>query len=192
MGKVVARRLTFEEYLKMPETMRRYEIIDGVMRMTPAPSGRHQLVAFRLARILADFVEARGLGVVLMAPFDVILSREPLRTRQPDILFLSKERGGEPEKVLELPFLEVGPDLVVEVLSPSEGGAELEEKILDYCRIGVRECWLVRPEEGVVEVLRLSECGPERIGVFGRGEAARGEVLPGLEVSVDEIMGPRR
>lgn len=189
MGKVEARRITFEEYLKMPETMRRYEIVEGVMRMTPAPSGRHQLVVGRLYRLLAEHVERRGLGVVMVAPFDVVLSREPLKARQPDVLFLSRERGGSEEEVKRMAFLEVGPDLVVEVLSPSEGGEDLEEKILDYCKAGVRECWLVRPEEGAVEVLRLSEEGPRRLGVFAREEKMRSEVLPGLDLKVEEILG---
>ena len=189
MGKVGARRLTFEEYLRMPETTRRYEIIDGVMRMTPAPSVRHQLIVGRIYRRLAEHVESKRLGVVIHAPVDVLLSREPLRTRQPDILFLSRERGGEEERVSEMPFLEVGPDLVVEVLSPSESRTELEEKVLDYCRSGVRECWLVRPEEGEIEVLRLAKEGAQRIGVYGRNEEIRSEVLPNLRLKVKDVLG---
>ena len=188
---VEGRVITFEEYLRMPEVKGRYEIIDGVMRMTPAPSMEHQWLLKRLYNLLDDFVSRRGLGVVFFAPVDVVIAREPLRTRQPDLLFLSKERGGVPSRgaFKGRHFLEAGPDLVVEVLSPSETREEVEEKLADYCRIGVRECWIVSPEAETVEVLRLTAEGPERIGLFGRGDVARGEVLEGFEVKVDEIFG---
>ncbi len=193
MAKAVTKeeRLTFEDYLKMPEVKGRYEIVDGVMRMTPAPNIEHQWIVGRLFKILDRFVEERRLGVVLMAPVDVVISRQPLRTRQPDVLFLSRERGGKPEaaEFRSLPFLEVGPDLVVEVLSPSETRADIEEKIADYCQLGVRECWVVSPEARTVEILRLSKERPERVGIFGRGERAKSEALPEFEIEVDEIFG---
>ena len=66
-------------------------------------------------------VSESGLGVVLVAPIDLIIQRSPLRIRQPDILYLSAERTGVKERaeLKGLPALEMSPDLVVEILSPS-------------------------------------------------------------------------
>src|SRR5688500_5755161 len=118
----VTHPLAYEEWRSLPETNRPYEIVDGVMRMPPAPSSDHQWTVFRFGRKLADHVEERILGVVLPAPVDVVLQRDPLRTRQPDLLFLSTERTGirGRAELQRMPLLEVAPDLVVEVLSPGD------------------------------------------------------------------------
>ena len=185
---VKARALTYEEYTALPETMGRYEILDGVMLMAPAPSIRHQETVLRIAEFLRKFSRERGLGTVLVAPVDVVISREPLRVRQPDVLFVSAERC-PPERLIEMERVEgFGPDLVVEVLSPSESGEALKEKLEDYARIGVRECWLVEPVAKTVEVLSLSERGAERLGLFGKGEAIRSRVLEGLTLPVDFVL----
>lgn len=181
--------LTLEEYLQMPEVKGRYEIVEGVMRMTPAPSVKHQWLLYRLSRVVGGFVEQKGLGVVLFAPVDILISKEPLRTRQPDLLFLSKERGGEPDKIRGKQFFDEGPDLVVEVLSPSELREEVEEKLEDYRRVGVRECWVVSLEGETVEVLKLGREEVKRARLYGRGDVVRSEVLEGLEFRVEEIFG---
>ena len=86
--------LTYEDYLLMPQIHQPSEIIQGELRMTPAPSPDHQWVAMNIYTLLRQFVAKRGLGVVLAAPCDVIISRSPLQTRQPDVLFLNAERTG--------------------------------------------------------------------------------------------------
>jgi Uma2 family endonuclease len=85
--------LTYREYLKTPEIKARYDIVDGVMTMAPAPTVTHQRILLRLVRLLDQFVSEQQLGEVLLAPVDVIIGREPLRTRQPDLLFVSNERA---------------------------------------------------------------------------------------------------
>ena len=85
-----AKKLTFEEWLNLPETKERYEIVDGVMYVPPGPSVDHQWIQYEVAARLGQFVRPRGMGVVLTAPLDVMIQREPLRVRQPDILFLEQ------------------------------------------------------------------------------------------------------
>ncbi|MCH8282412.1 MAG: Uma2 family endonuclease, partial [Chloroflexi bacterium] len=145
-------RLTYEEYLKGPEIKARYDIVDGVMIMAPAPSVNHQQVLGNLYTHLRLFILAQALGKVLFAPLDVVIQREPLRTRQPDLLFVSNERS----EILGQ-MVEGAPDLVVEVLSPSNSRADVEAKLADYGGLGVRECWLVSPEGITVEVLTWAE-----------------------------------
>lgn len=184
---VKARALSYEEYLALPETMARYDILDGVMVMTPAPTIWHQEVVLRIAEFLRGFSRGKGLGTVLVAPVDVVISKEPLRVRQPDVLFVSAERC-PPERLMEMERIEgFGPDLVVEVLSPSESKEALAEKLRDYARAGVRECWLVEPATRTVEVLALSGEGARRTGLFRSGQVARSEVLEGFSLPVDAL-----
>jgi len=185
---VEVKLITYQEYLAMPEIKRRYEIIDGEMIMPPAPTIGHQWFMMNILDVLRPFVKERKLGVVLAAPVDVVIRREPLRTRQPDILYLSFERSGKtPAELIPMPMLEIPPDLVVEVLSPSETRRTVADKLQDYTSIGVREAWLVSPEAETVEVLRLSPEGAATIKIFGVGEMLRSEILAGFTLSIEEI-----
>ena len=98
------RRLTYEEYLSLPETKVRYEIVDGVMVMSPSPTVEHQRILRKIFLALHQFAEESGLGEVFFAPLDILVRREPLRTRQPDLLFVSTERTtilGRSSKVVQ-------------------------------------------------------------------------------------------
>src|SRR5688572_22127119 len=86
------RKLTYGDYLLLPEDGQRHEILDGEHYVTASPFFRHQFSAGRLHLRLGGFVEEHDLGIVLFAPFDVLLS--PYDVVQPDLLFISKERAG--------------------------------------------------------------------------------------------------
>jgi Uma2 family endonuclease len=182
-------KVTFEAYLTLPETKQRYEIVDGVLIMPPAPTLAHQWFSKRIFSRLDNFVEERGLGVVLFAPVDLLIQREPLRTRQPDILYLSAERTGIRglAELQGLQFLEIPPDLVVEVLSPSNTRRDIEAKLEDYRRIGVRECWLASPEAETIEVLSLSGAESGIASVFGINEALRSSILGDFTLHLKEV-----
>ena len=87
------RRLTYEEYLKTPEIKARFDIVAGVMTIAPTPTVAHQRILGNLFWKLDQFVSEQQVGEVLFAPVDVIVQRDPLRTRQPDLLFVSNERA---------------------------------------------------------------------------------------------------
>lgn len=177
-----AKNLTFEEWMALPETKQRYEIVDGVLLMPPAPTADHQWIMLEISVRLRSFVKERDLGVVLPAPVDLLIQREPLRTRQPDILYLSADKTGirGRDQLQGLQFLEIPPDLVVEVLSPSNTSRDVEDKLRDYGRIGVREAWLVNLEDETIEVLRLSADTATTAATFGVDETLRSEVLAGF------------
>ena len=152
------KRITLADYLLMPELNHPYEIIDGEMVPSPAPTPAHQIIGANIFIPLSQYVRAKELGVVLFAPVDIILQRDPLRTRQPDVLFIHKDNlpGTSLDDLEGLQLLEITPDLVIEVLSPSDTKRVLTGKLADYQRIGVKECWLASRETRSVEVLRLS------------------------------------
>ncbi len=191
MSSIGAKRLTFETWRALPETKQRYEIVDGVMLMPPGPTADHQWGLSEIFLRLRSFVDDKGLGVVLPAPLDLLIQRDPLRTRQPDILYLSAERTGIKGRaeLRGLQFLEVAPDLVVEVLSPSNSRRDIENKLEDYSQIGARECWLVSPEAETVEVLRLSADEAASTAIFGVDGSLSSEILLDFVLPIREIFG---
>ena len=186
-----AKKLTFDAWQALPETKQRYEIVDGVLIMPPAPTPDHQWVMMELAVRLIGFVSERGAGVVLAAPVDLLIQREPLRTRQPDILYLNAERTGIRGRadLQGLQFLEIPPDLVVEVLSPSNTRQDIESRLNDYRRIGVMECWLVSPEAETIEVRKLSAEGDSTLDIFGIEGTLSSQVLGDFSLPVRGIFG---
>ena len=176
-------RLTYQEYLKEPETMLRCEIVDGEVIMSAAPNPYHQRTSKRTLLPLERFVTGQGIGEVLYAPLDIIIQRDPLRTRQPDLLFISNERSD----IIQDDRIHGGPDLVVEILSPGNSRADIESKLADYARTGVRECWLFAPQGQTVEVLQLDGGEWKRLSIRGVGEDVDTVVLRGLVLPVSEI-----
>ena len=183
------KKISFEDYLLMPEINHPYEIIDGELMPSPAPIPAHQRMSANIFKRLDEHVEAENLGIVLFAPIDIILQRHPLRTRQPDVLFIHRDKlsGTGFDAIEELQILEIGPDLVVEVLSSSDTEKVLSGKLADYQRIGVKECWLVSREARSVEVLQLTKEQSQSLGHFGLGETIRSQVLPNFQLIVNAI-----
>ena len=175
-------RLTLEEYLKTPEIEGRFDVIDGVIIMAAAPRLIHQIINGNMHFILRQFVNERELGIVLFAPTDVLIRRAPLRMRQPDLLFI---RSGRYDRTGQ--FVEETPDLVIEIISPTNTRRHVEEKLLDYAAIGVPECWRVLPEEETVEVLALADGEWQPIGLYARDDRLRSTVLTGLDVEVSQF-----
>jgi Uma2 family endonuclease len=186
MAEVAQKVLTWDEYVRgEPADLERYEIVDGVVIELPAPSVGHQRVVRRLLRLLEDFVSSRSLGEIFPTLLDVVVQRNPIRTRQPDLLFVCAEIAPNLDKQQER--LEFAPDLVIEVLSPSDSLAELLKKLNDYHRIGVKEVWLVNPLTRTVEVLARQEGGWELVGVFKETETVQSRVLSELNLPVAQI-----
>jgi len=84
-------------------------------------------------------------------------------------------------------LLEVAPELVIEILSPSDTREKIQRKLSDYQKISVQECWLVSPEAETIEVLKLESNNIERIDIFGIGDQVQSEVLPELALQADVI-----
>ena len=106
------KKITLADYLLMPELNYPYEIINGEMMPSPAPTPAHQIIGANIFSPLSQYVKTKELGVVLFAPVDIILQRDPLRTRQPDVLFIHKDNlpGTSLDDLEELQLLEITPD----------------------------------------------------------------------------------
>jgi Uma2 family endonuclease len=173
-------RFTYEDYVLLPEDGR-YEVIDGELFLTPAPTPFHQLVKSRIERLLQDHVESAELGIVLDAPCDVVLSR--FDVLQPDIFFVSAER----RSVIGEKFISDAPDLVVEILSPGTRKRDRIFKAKRYARFGVREMWIADPDRKTVEVFVNNGDAFQREALYASEGVLRSPLLPGLEVPLARV-----
>lgn len=125
------------------------ELVDGrIVPMTPT-AWKHGRIELRLAAKLDDFVASRGLGWVMTGEVGLYTRRNPDRVRGADIVFLSRARA--PEEPAP-GFLETAPDLVAEIVSPSDRWQDVRQKIEEYFSIGVEQVWIVEPEDRLVIV----------------------------------------
>jgi len=185
--------MTYEEYLASPEEMRRYDIIDGYkvyrlygVKQLPNPTVEHQEIQGNLYVPFRNFARSTGLGRALQPPCDVLIRRNPTRSRQPDLLFISNKRFGDRSRADAAP-LSPAPELVVEILSPSDTRRVQQAKLTDYASVGVDECWLVSPEAQSVEVLRREGTGFVPVAIYGQGQTVTAVTFADLTVSVDDI-----
>ncbi|HEY0556552.1 MAG TPA: Uma2 family endonuclease, partial [Thermoanaerobaculia bacterium] len=132
-------KLTYRDYVLIPEDGKRHEIIDGEHYVSPAPFVPHQDLLVELTLRLAGFVKAHRLGRLLVAPTDVLLSLHDIV--QPDLLFVSNERAA----IVELKNIQGAPDLVIEILSRSTSRLDKGPKLQAYDRTGVAEYWIFDP-----------------------------------------------
>ncbi len=178
------RKLTYQDFVQIPDDRDRHEILDGVHYVTPPSVVFHQEISANLFLLLATFVREHKLGSVLYPPIGVVLSAHDIV--QPDILFVSNQR----RQILTEPNIQGAPDLVIEILSPSTRRRDETLKRRRYEEGGVAEYWLVDPRRKAIRILRRLE-GP---GFSEAGElfAASDDtlttpLLPGLEISVREV-----
>ena len=177
--------MTAEQLIELPDDGLRRELVDGELREM-APAGyRHGRVAARVARRLDEFVQARQLGGVAGAETGFRLTRQPDTVRAPDVSFVAAHRLPSDDDELD-GFLELAPDLVVEVVSPPDRATEVTEKALAWLAAGVALAWVVHPRQRLVAVYTPGGT----VTHVGEGEALDGgDVLPGLRLPVADLFG---
>jgi Uma2 family endonuclease len=141
----VKRRWTVEDLQDLPDDGNRYEVIDGELFVTPAPTWRHQDAVLRMSRMIANHLEREHVGHVVISPADVVFSRT--RAVQPDFFVVPLADGRPPER-----FEDVGRLLLaVEVLSPSTTRTDRVEKRSLYRTEAVPEYWVVDMDSRTIE-----------------------------------------
>ena len=175
---------TYEEFMALPEGGPvRYEIIDGDLCMTPAPSPRHQEISKNLLFEIERFLRTNPLGKVYASPVDVVFSQEPPQVVEPDLVFVATEHLS----LITEKNLQGVPDLLVEILSPTTSLRDRREKLALYERFGVPEYWIVNPERPTVQVFRLSGERYAPALEFGSGGQLETPLLPGLSIPLSEV-----
>lgn len=158
-----------------------YQIIDGEVVMTPSPSPFHQDIILNLAEKLRPYIRSKHLGKLLLSPLDISFS--DVEVYQPDLAFVRQMRieGVRKDKIETLP------DLVVEVLSPSNAYHDLTHKKEIYAKYGVAEYWIIDPIAETIEIL-VNESGLYRTEALLRKPALlESGMFPGFSMTVEEV-----
>lgn len=174
--------MTADQLAELPDDGRRHELVEGELRTMAPAGGQHGQVALTIGGLVWSHVRQNGLGRCYAAETGFVLHRDPDTVRAPDLAFVSSARSsGEADSG----FLDEVPDLVVEVVSPSDRASEVTQKALVWLDHGVRLVWVVDPRARLVTVHQPGDV----IGLI-RGEDAvldGGEVLPGFRVSLADL-----
>ena len=175
---------TAEELFHLPTVGRRLELVKGkVYEMAPA-GGRHGYTAMNTGMVLGGHVRANGLGRVFAAETGFILRRDPDTVRAPDVAFVSQSQLS----VEEIPdgYIDLAPDLVVEVVSPNDRRREVREKVEGWLNAGVRLVWVLYLAARSAVVYRsLSDVTHLTADGFLDGE----DVVPGFICPLGELFG---
>jgi len=169
--------MTYEEFLEWADEDTLAEWINGEVVMTTPANARHQHIARFLLSVMHPFVEHRGLGVVLSAPFQMKLAHSG---REPDLLFIA----GEHLERLKETYLDGPADLAVEIISPESVARDRGDKFQEYEEAAIPEYWLIDPERKWAEFYRLD--ARRYVVAFGGEEGIfHSEVIPGFWLRVE-------
>ncbi len=177
-----ARRLIVDDLELLPVEREgdRQELIDGELVVTPVPMIMHQIVNGNITSALDRHVRDEGLGRVFHPPTGIRLTATNLLI--PDVSFVALDRL----HILGEKTVDAAPDLVVEILSLGTRRRDQTTKRELYARFGVREYWIVDPEDRTVTVLTLVGDYFEPIPL-GDGGTIHSHVLPGLMLTLDDV-----
>ena len=172
-------RMTYEEFLVWADGTHA-EWVDGEVIVMSPPSERHQNLVGFLTSLLRHFAEAKQLGVILSAPFQMKLATRP-SGREPDLLFIAQEHLDR----LKNTYLDGPADMALEIISPESRARDRGEKFYEYEQAGVREYWLIDPVRKQAEFYRLGDDGIYQIVTVSEDGIFRSAVLDGLSLKVD-------
>jgi Uma2 family endonuclease len=172
--------LTYEEWLKLPEAEGIEEVVNGEIRKMPPNKILHADIVENLADLLKASVDRKTVQV-RVSTFGLVVSRDPLTTRVPDIAVFVRNQVVEQDG-----YIHSAPELIVEVFSPANTRIERAEKLKDYESLGVPEVWVISPEARTVEVLSLQNGRLSTTALLREGQLNPTH-LPGVSVDITGI-----
>lgn len=174
---------TAAELLEL-EDEKRYELVNGEL-LERSMSGDSSRIAMELVMLLGQFVKIHGLGTIFGPDCGFKCfgpAEDPERVRMPDVSFIKSGRISAEQSAAG--YVEVVPDLAVEVVSPNDKASELNEKLEEYLQAGVKLVWIVHPKTRTVAVHRADGSSSR----LHDADALSGEtVVPGFECNVAEL-----
>ena len=174
-------RLTTADLAATPDDGNHYELIEGELFVSRAPSIPHQRIIHNLQMTIGLYLEHQPVGIlipgagIIFSDFDAVI---------PDLIFVSEERRAE---IASGDKLTGAPELIIEVMS---AGTENRQRDLVvkrqlYGKYGVKEYWVIDPENRLVEVYRLQEQSLEKVGSFT--DELTSSLFPDLRLNVQRI-----
>jgi Uma2 family endonuclease len=178
-------RMTADELMRLPDRGVRYELIAGELQEMPPAGGEHGFVGGRTSRRLGAFLDQHpdvG-GELFISEPGFRLARNPDTVRAPDLAYIAAERLLQ----ARVPgYVDLAPDLVVEVVSPNDTASEIQTKVDEWLQAGSRLVWVLYPSTR--SVLTYQPDGAAR--VLHAEDTLTGEsVLPGFACRVGELFG---
>lgn len=177
--------LTADDLLRLNSQGVKGELIRGVLHETVSVGEEHGHIAGILITFLNIHIRPKRLGRTGGTDVGVKIQRDPDTVREPDVYYVSAERL--PLDVRVQGYLEVVPELVVEIVSPSDSDADVREKIAMWLELGVSMALEVRPASRSIAVHRP---GAPAVTLTGDDTLDGGDVLPGFSLPLSEIFDP--
>lgn len=175
-------RMTADEYFALEDDGFLYELVDGVVCMSPSPTPEHQDAATQISAQIATFLNDHLVGKVFVE-LDVNLGQGPTGgdiVYRPDVVFIRAEKVARNRKRIDEP-----PDLAVEIVSDTSRRYDNETKKGDYERAGVMEYWVIDPNRGTMSFYRLRDGRYEL--VQPKGDAFASEAIPGFSLDLSRV-----
>ena len=174
---------TAQQLAAISDDGKRYELVDGALHMMSPAGFRHGRIAGKLLRRIGDYVERHQLGETSAAETGYLIQQDPDTVRAPDVAFVAGDRLQQYAN--HVGYLPLAPDLVAEVVSPSDRSSEVEAKARAWTDAGVRVVLVVDPETSMVREYRSER----QIQVYSDGLVNLNDVLPGFSLDVVELFG---
>lgn len=183
MAPQTSTRLTYEDYLELPDDGRHYELIEGELVLNPTPITRHQWIAGNIYHAIRNYFDDHAIGKVFMAPLDVVLADDVVL--QPDVMVILRERF----LIIGEKNIQGAPNIAVEVLSDGTRKRDETVKRKLYERFGVDEYWIADPVIDVVKIYRRSVASFIRAAEISTetGGEITSPILPGFALDVNLV-----
>ena len=179
----------FEEFERLPDDGKHYELVQGRLLRMPPPGGQHAKIAAKLLAALLTFVEQSNLGGDVLGEMGFRLpmpGKVELTELEPDLSYVRAGRAPAPDSPEYPKAWSLAPDLVVEIASPDQYRPEMAEKARQYLAAGVRLVWMIWPKRQQIDVWRPEYDTP--VDTLALNEALDGlDVLPGFSYPLSKL-----
>lgn len=175
------KRWTADDYKQLDEDVK-CEIIDAELIMTPAPNTNHQKVSMSLIFKIRQYIEIKKKGILFHAPTDIYFDER--NVFQPDLIYVDDQHAS----IIREKGIEGVPDLIIEIISPSNSYIDRYIKKGKYAQFGVKEYWIVDPANKTLEVFSLDQ--GQEYGLFlflAEGGEVKSALLKDLSFELKEI-----
>jgi len=174
--------MTADELLMMPNSRWGYELVRGKLKKYMPAGNLHGFIASRVGRIIGNFVDEHNLGAVFAAETGFYIFQNPDTVRAPDSAFVGNEKLAK--YGISKGYFPDAPDLAVEVVSPNDKKKDVEDKIQDYLKAGVKLIWIIYPQKQFVAVYRQSKI----VSILFETDELEGEdVIPNFRLPLEKV-----
>ncbi len=178
---------TYGDYLTWPGE-EKWQIINGTAyNMSPAPAIEHQLILVELSRQFANYLLDKTCKII-SSPVDVVFpdSNKDIKDArdvvQPDIIIVCDHK-----KIKSHKHCVGSPDLIIEILSPSTSKLDLKDKLKLYEREGVKEYWIVFPNDKIINVYKSENNRYGIFEVYTAEDKIKAGIFPDLEIDLSLV-----